>query len=252
MDTPTPPTPENLTDLPIAEEMQDSYLRYAMSVIMARALPDVRDGLKPSQRRILVAMNDLNLGPRSGHRKCAKICGDTSGNYHPHGEGTIYPTLVRMAQPFNTRYPLVDGQGNFGSMDGDPPAAYRYTEARMTRASAALLDDIDKETVPFRDNFDGAYQEPEVLPAKLPNLLLNGQVGIAVGMATNIPPHNLTELVDATIAQIDNPEATLDDLIKHVKGPDFPTGAVVYGKESIRSAFATGRGGVVVRGVADI
>jgi DNA gyrase subunit A len=239
-------------DRTVEDEMETSYLQYSMSVIVARALPDVRDGLKPVHRRILYVMDKNNLGPQSKHSKSAQIVGDVMGKYHPHGDTAIYDAMVRLAQPFNTRYPLVDGQGNFGSMDGDPAAAYRYTEARMTRASAALLEDIDKETVNFRDNFDGSQQEPEVLPARLPNLLLNGQVGIAVGMATNIPPHNLSELVDATIEQIDNPEATLDDLIKHVKGPDFPTGGVVYGKESIRSAFATGRGGVVVRGVADI
>jgi DNA gyrase subunit A len=239
-------------DRSVEDEMETSYLQYSMSVIVARALPDVRDGLKPVHRRILYVMDKNNLGPQSKHSKSAQIVGDVMGKYHPHGDTAIYDAMVRLAQPFSTRYPLVDGQGNFGSMDGDPAAAYRYTEARMTRASAALLDDIDKETVPFRDNFDGSQQEPEVLPAKLPNLLLNGQVGIAVGMATNIPPHNLSELVDATVTQIDNPEATLDDLMKHVKGPDFPTGAVVYGKESIRSAFATGRGGVIVRGVADI
>jgi DNA gyrase subunit A len=239
-------------DRTVEDEMETSYLQYSMSVIVARALPDVRDGLKPVHRRILYVMDKNNLGPQSKHSKSAQIVGDVMGKYHPHGDSAIYDAMVRLAQPFNTRYPLVDGQGNFGSMDGDPPAAYRYTEARMTRASSALLEDIDKETVNFRDNFDGSQQEPEVLPAKLPNLLLNGQVGIAVGMATNIPPHNLSELVDATIEQIDNPEAALDDLMKHVKGPDFPTGAVVYGKESIRSAFATGRGGVVIRGVADI
>lgn len=239
-------------DRSVEDEMETSYLQYSMSVIVARALPDVRDGLKPVHRRILYVMDKNNLGPQSKHSKSAQIVGDVMGKYHPHGDSAIYDAMVRLAQPFSTRYPLVDGQGNFGSMDGDPPAAYRYTEARMTRASAALLEDIDKETVPFRDNFDGSQQEPEVLPARLPNLLLNGQVGIAVGMATNIPPHNLGELVDATITQIDNPEATLDDLLEHVKGPDFPTGAIVYGKESIRSAFATGRGGVVVRGVADI
>jgi len=239
-------------DRSVEDEMETSYLQYSMSVIVARALPDVRDGLKPVHRRILYVMDKNNLGPTAKHSKSAQIVGDVMGKYHPHGDTAIYDAMVRLAQPFSTRYPLVDGQGNFGSMDGDPAAAYRYTEARMTRPSEALLEDIDKETVPFRDNFDGSQQEPEVLPAKLPNLLLNGQVGIAVGMATNIPPHNLTELVDATITQIDNPEATLDDLMEHVKGPDFPTGAVVYGKESIRSAFATGRGGVIVRGVADI
>ncbi len=239
-------------DRSVEDEMETSYLQYSMSVIVARALPDVRDGLKPVHRRILYVMDKNGLRAGSKHTKSAQIVGDVMGKYHPHGDTAIYDAMVRLAQPFNTRYLLVDGQGNFGSMDGDPPAAYRYTEARMTRAAEALLEDIDKDTVPFRDNFDGSQQEPEVLPAKLPNLLLNGQMGIAVGMATNIPPHNLTELVDATITQIDNPEATLDDLLEHVKGPDFPTGAVVYGKESIRSAFATGRGGVVVRGVADI
>ncbi|MBI2589170.1 DNA gyrase subunit A [Candidatus Saccharibacteria bacterium] len=236
----------------VEEEMETSYLQYSMSVIVARALPDVRDGLKPVHRRILYVMDKNNLRSGAKHTKSAQIVGEVMGKYHPHGDTAIYDAMVRLAQPFSTRYPLVDGQGNFGSMDGDPPAAYRYTEARMTRASESLLEDIDKETVPFRDNFDGTFQEPEVLPAKLPNLLLNGQLGIAVGMATNIPPHNLSELVDATVAQIDNPDATLDELMNYVKGPDFPTGAVVYGKESIRTAFATGRGGVMVRGVASI
>lgn len=239
-------------DRSVEDEMETSYLKYSMSVIVARALPDVRDGLKPVHRRILYVMDKNNLRPGSKHSKSAQIVGKVMGEYHPHGDSAIYDAMVRLAQPFSTRYPLVDGQGNFGSMDGDPPAAYRYTEARMTKPSEAMLEDIDKETVPFRDNFDGSQQEPEVLPAKLPNLLLNGQVGIAVGMATNIPPHNITELIDATITQIENPDATLDDLMEHVKGPDFPTGAVVYGQESIRTAFATGRGGVVVRGVADI
>src|SRR5581483_9932033 len=239
-------------DRTVEDEMETSYLQYSMSVIVARALPDVRDGLKPVHRRILYVMDKNNLGPQSKHSKSAQIVGDVMGKYHPHGDTAIYDAMVRLAQPFNTRYPLVDGQGNFGSMDGDPPAAYRYTEARMTKASEALLEDIDKETVPFRDNFDGTQQEPEVLPAKVPNLLLNGQLGIAVGMATNIPPHNLTDVIDATIEQIDNPEATIDDLIKHVNVPDFPTGGIVYGKESIRTAFATGRGGVVVRGVAEV
>ena len=243
---------KTVLDRSVEFEMEDSYLKYSMSVIVARALPDVRDGLKPVHRRILYVMEKSNLGPASKHTKSAQIVGEVMGKYHPHGDTAIYDAMVRLAQPFNTRYPLVDGQGNFGSMDGDPAAAYRYTEARMTRASAAMVEDLDKETVNFVDNFDGSQQQPEVLPAKLPNLLLNGQVGIAVGMATNIPPHNLSELVDATVEQIDNPAATLDDLLQHVKGPDFPTGAVVYGRESIRSAFATGRGGVVVRGVADI
>lgn len=239
-------------DRSVENEMETSYLQYSMSVIVARALPDVRDGLKPVHRRILYVMDKNNLRAGSKHTKSAQIVGEVMGKYHPHGDTAIYDAMVRLAQPFSTRYPLVDGQGNFGSMDGDPAAAYRYTEARMTRASEALVDDLDKETVNFVDNFDGTHQQPEVMPAKLPNLLLNGQIGIAVGMATNIPPHNLTELIDATVVQIDNPEATLDDLMEHVKGPDFPTGAVVYGKESIKSAFATGRGGVIVRGVADI
>jgi DNA gyrase subunit A len=236
----------------VEDEMETSYLQYSMSVIVARALPDVRDGLKPVHRRILYVMDKNGIRAGGKHTKSAQIVGDVMGKYHPHGDTAIYDSMVRLAQPFSTRYMLVDGQGNFGSMDGDPPAAYRYTEARMTRASEALVEDLDKDTVPFRDNFDGSLQEPEVLPAKLPNLLLNGQVGIAVGMATNIPPHNLNELVDATIAQIDNPEVTLDELMEHIKGPDFPTGGIIYGKESIRTAFATGRGGVVVRGVAAI
>jgi DNA gyrase subunit A len=243
---------KTVLDQTVESSMEDSYLDYSMSVIVARALPDVRDGLKPVHRRILYVMDKNNLRSGSKHTKSAQIVGEVMGKYHPHGDTAIYDSMVRLAQPFNTRYPLVDGQGNFGSMDGDPAAAYRYTEARMTKASEALLEDIDKETVPFRDNFDGSQQEPEVLPAKLPNLLLNGQMGIAVGMATNIPPHNLNELVDATIVQIDNPEATLDDLTEHVKGPDFPTGAIIFGRESIRTAFATGRGGVIIRGVAEI
>jgi DNA gyrase subunit A len=239
-------------DRSVEDEMETSYLQYSMSVIVSRALPDVRDGLKPVHRRILYVMDKGNLRSGSKHTKSAQIVGEVMGKYHPHGDTAIYDAMVRLAQPFSTRYPLVDGQGNFGSMDGDPPAAYRYTEARMTRASEALVEDLDKETVNFVDNFDGTHQQPEVLPAKLPNLLLNGQIGIAVGMATNIPPHNLNELVDAINLQIDKPDATLDDLMEHVQGPDFPTGAVIYGKESIRTAFATGRGGVVVRGVADI
>jgi DNA gyrase subunit A len=232
--------------------MEDSYLRYSMSVIVARALPDVRDGLKPVHRRILYSMDKNGWRPGSKFVKSARITGDVMGKYHPHGDVAIYDAMVRLAQDWSTRYLLVDGQGNFGSMDGDPPAAQRYTEARMAKAGQALLEDIDKETVDFRDNYDGSEQEPEVLPAKLPNLLLNGQMGIAVGMATNIPPHNLNELVDATIMMIDKPDATLDDLMEHMKGPDFPTGGIVYGHDSIKTAFATGKGGVIVRGVADI
>lgn len=232
--------------------MEDSYLRYSMSVIVARALPDVRDGLKPVHRRILYVMDRMGIRPTGKTVKSAQIVGEVMGKYHPHGDSAIYDSMVRMAQDWSMRYELVQGQGNFGSMDGDPPAAYRYTEAKMAKPAEALLDDIDKETVDFRDNYDGTRKEPTVLPAKLPNLLLNGQMGIAVGMATNIPPHNLSELVDATIHLIDNPEATVDDLLEFVKGPDFPTGGIVYGKESLRSAYISGRGGVVVRAVADI
>jgi DNA gyrase subunit A len=232
--------------------MEDSYLRYSMSVIIDRALPDVRDGLKPVHRRILYSMNEDGLRSSAKARKSANVVGAVMGKYHPHGDSSIYDAMVRMAQPWAMRYTLVNGQGNFGSMDGDPPAAMRYTEAKMARLADETLADIDKETVDFRDNYDGTTQEPTVLPAKLPNLLLNGQLGIAVGMATNIPPHNLTELVDAEIYRIDNPDATLDDLMKFIKGPDFPTGGIIYGKESIRTAYATGRGGVVIRGVAEI
>lgn len=236
----------------VEDVMEDSYLRYSMSVIVARALPDVRDGLKPVHRRILYSMEKNGWKPGSKFVKSARITGDVMGKYHPHGDVAIYDAMVRLAQDWSTRYMLVDGQGNFGSMDGDPPAAQRYTEARMAKPGLALLNDIDKETVDFRDNYDGSEQEPEVLPAGLPNLLLNGQMGIAVGMATNIPPHNLEEIVDATVLMIDKPDATVDDLMEYIKGPDFPTGGVVYGKDSIRSAFATGKGGVVVRGVADV
>jgi DNA gyrase subunit A len=232
--------------------MEDSYLRYSMSVIVSRALPDVRDGLKPVHRRILYTMNRDGLRSSSKHRKSATVIGAVMGDYHPHGDVAIYDAMVRMAQDWSMRYMLVNGQGNFGNMDGDPPAAMRYTEAKMARIAEEILADIDKETVDFRENYDGRLMEPAVLPAKLPNLLLNGQLGIAVGMATNIPPHNLSELVDATITQIKKPDATLDDLLEHVNGPDFPTGGVVYGKESIRAAYATGRGGVVVRGVAEV
>lgn len=232
--------------------MEDSYLRYSMSVIVARALPDVRDGLKPVHRRILYTMNRDGLRAGAKHRKSANVVGAVMGDYHPHGDAAIYDSMVRMAQPWAMRYQLVNGQGNFGSMDGDPPAAMRYTEAKMHRLAEELLVDIEKETVDFRDNYDGRLQEPSVLPAKLPNLLLNGQLGIAVGMATNIPPHNLSELIDATTYQIDHADATLDDLLQFVKGPDFPTGGIVYGKDALRTAYATGRGGVITRGVAEI
>lgn len=232
--------------------MEDSFFRYSMSVIIDRALPDVRDGLKPVHRRILYTMNRDGLRAGSKHRKSATVVGAVMGDFHPHGDTAIYDSMVRLAQGWSLRYPLVDGQGNFGSMDGDEAAAMRYTEARMTRPADEMLFDIDKDTIDFRDNYDGRLQEPVVLPAKLPNLLLNGQIGIAVGMATNIPPHNLGEIVDATIELIDNKDATLDDLLKHVKGPDFPTGATVYGGESMKQAYQTGRGSVMIRAVADI
>jgi DNA gyrase subunit A len=242
----------NVEPRSIEDVMESSYLTYSMSVIVSRALPDVRDGLKPVHRRILYTMNRDGLRSSAKHRKSANVVGAVMGDYHPHGDASIYDAMVRMAQPWSMRYMLVNGQGNFGSMDGDPPAAMRYTEAKMAKLTEELLTDIDKETVDFRENYDGRLSEPSVLPAKLPNLLLNGQLGIAVGMATNIPPHNLGELIDATIHTIDNPQATVDDLLEFVKGPDFPTGAVVYGKDSLRTAYATGRGGVVVRGVAEI
>ena len=242
----------SVEDQTIENVMEDSYLTYSMSVIVSRALPDVRDGLKPVHRRILFTMNRDGLRAAAKHRKSANVVGAVMGDFHPHGDVAIYDSMVRMAQPWAMRYLLVNGQGNFGSMDGDPPAAMRYTEAKMTRLAEELLADIDKETVDFVENYDGRLQQPSVLPAKLPNLLLNGQLGIAVGMATNIPPHNLTELIDATVYQIEHDDATLDDLLNFVKGPDFPTAGVVYGKESLRTAYATGKGGVVVRGVADI
>ena len=236
----------------VEDEMETKYLQYSMSVIIARALPDVRDGLKPVHRRILYSMEKNNWRPGSKFVKSARITGDVMGKYHPHGDSAIYDSMARLAQDWSMRYTLVDGQGNFGSMDGDPPAAARYTEARMDKMGADLLSDLEKDTVDFRDNYDGSEREPSVLPAKVPNLLLNGQMGIAVGMATNIPPHNLGELVDATVHMIDHEETTTDDLLEYVKGPDFPTGGIVYGKESIRTAYASGRGGVVVRAVASI
>lgn len=232
--------------------MEDSFLRYSMSVIVDRALPDVRDGLKPVHRRILYVMNKLGLTPTAKTEKSAKIVGDVMGKYHPHGDTAIYEAMVRLAQGWVMRYPLVQGQGNFGSMDGDPPAAYRYTEAKLGRAGYELLTDLEKETVDFRDNYDGSVQEPSVLPAKLPNLILNGQVGIAVGMATSIPTHNLNEVVDAIFALLDNPEATTSDLLKYVKGPDFPTGGTIYAGENMRQAYSTGKGSVVMRAETNI
>lgn len=239
-------------DRTLEKVMEENFFRYSMSVIIDRALPDVRDGLKPVHRRILFSMNQNGNRSTAKFVKSARIVGDVMGKYHPHGDSAIYNSMVRLAQPWALRYPLIQGQGNFGSMDGDEAAAMRYTEARMAKPADEMLVDIDKDTIDFRDNFDGSEREPVVLPAKLPNLLLNGQIGIAVGMATNIPPHNLGELVDASIELIDNPEATIDDLMKHVKGPDFPTGAVVYGGAPMKQAYQTGRGSVMVRAVADI
>src|SRR5881409_271299 len=243
---------EKINKINVADEIKNSFLDYSMSVIISRALPDVRDGLKPSQRRILYAMHELGLYPPRKHMKCAKICGDTSGNYHPHGEAVIYPTLVHMAQPWAMRERLVDGQGNFGSIEGDPPAAMRYTEARMTHLGAALMTDMDKGTVDFVPNYDERLTEPTVFPAAFPNLLVNGGTGIAVGMATNIPPHNLSEVIDGICAQIDDSDITLDDLMKHVKGPDFPTGCAICGMSGIKQYLETGRGSRKVRGKAGI
>jgi DNA gyrase subunit A len=246
------PKQSHMIPVEIEAEMKKSYLDYAMSVIVARAIPDVRDGLKPVQRRILVAMNDLGLASNRGYRKCAKICGDTSGNYHPHGEAVIYPTLVRLAQSFNMRYPLIDGQGNYGSVDGDPPAAMRYTEARLAKMSEEILADLEKETVDFIPNFDQTREEPVVLPSRIPNLLVNGASGIAVGMATNIPPHNLGEIIDATVLLIEKPDTTLKEIMKLVPGPDFPTAGYISGSEGIVAAYKTGRGSFTMRAKAAI
>lgn len=242
----------NVVPIDISKEMRDSYLDYAMSVITSRALPDARDGLKPVHRRILFSMSEMGLTASAKFRKSAAVVGDVLGKYHPHGDSSVYDAMVKMAQDFSFRYPLVMGQGNFGSIDGDAPAAMRYTEAKMSRVSAELLRDLDKDTVDFKPNYDGTRKEPTVLPAAVPNLLLNGTLGIAVGMATNIPPHNLSELIDATNHLIDEPEATSEDLTKFVKGPDFPTGGMVFGEKDMKHAYATGRGGVVVRGEAEI
>ncbi|MGE0142419.1 MAG: DNA gyrase subunit A [Planctomycetota bacterium] len=247
-DATMPPTGGEISDLLLEKEMRESYLNYSLSVIRSRALPDIRDGLKPSQRRILFAMHELNLGPRAKYRKCAKICGDTSGNYHPHGESVIYPTLVGMAQPFSTRYPLVEGQGNFGAIDGSPPAAMRYTEARMGRPTVDLLADIEEETVEFQLNYDGTRKEPSVLPSRFPALVCNGSTGIAVGMATSLPPHNLREVGAALKMLIENPEVSFEELMNVVQGPDFPTGGIIMGRSALLNAYRTGRGAVSVRG----
>ena len=241
---------EKIERIDVAEEMSKSFLDYSMSVIISRALPDARDGLKPSQRRILFAMERLSLFPGRQHRKCAKICGDTSGDYHPHGEAVIYPTLVHMAQPWAMRERLVDGQGNFGSVEGDPPAAMRYTEARLTHLGSALMEDMEKDTVDFVPNYDETKTEPKVFPAAFPNLLVNGGTGIAVGMATNIPPHNLGEVIDAICAQVDDPDISVEGLMEHIKGPDFPTGCTICGLAGIKQYAETGRGSIRVRGRA--
>ncbi len=246
------PEIEKIAKINVAEEIKNSFLDYSMSVIISRALPDVRDGLKPSQRRILYAMNQLGVGPTRKHIKCAKIVGETMGNYHPHGDQAIYPTLVHMAQPWAMREMLVDGQGNFGSVEGDPPASMRYTEARLKQLGAILMDDLDRDTVDFVPNYDETLTEPTVLPAAFPNLLVNGGTGIAVGMATNMAPHNLGEIIDGVCAQIDNPQITLTQLMKHVKGPDFPTGCMLCGLEPIRQYFETGRGSLKVRGKVEV
>lgn len=242
---------QRIIPVDLKSEMETAYIDYAMSVIVSRALPDARDGLKPSQRRILYAMEKLGLSGNK-YRKCAKICGDTSGDYHPHGETTIYPTLVRMVPDWLMRYPLVKGQGNFGSIDGDGAAAMRYTEARLTKASASMMEELDKETVDFVPNYDATKEEPTVLPAKFPNLLVNGTSGIAVGMATNMAPHNAQEVIDGLCAYIDDPDISIDDLMKHIKAPDFPTGGIIYGYEGVRKAFHTGKGRIVMRGKATI
>jgi DNA gyrase subunit A len=259
MSQPTPPGPPGATPpqppqagghkIPVSlqEELRTSYLDYAMSVIIGRAIPDARDGLKPVHRRILYSMHELHLNPGGAHRKSATVVGDVLGKYHPHGDASVYDAMVRLAQDFSMRYPLVDGQGNFGSIDGDPPAAYRYTEARLARISVELLADIEKESVDFQPNFDDRLQEPVVLPTRIPNLLVNGSGGIAVGMATNIPPHNLTEVIEATIHLIRQPKATIDELMEYVPGPDFPTAALIFGKQGIEAAYKTGRGTIVMR-----
>ena len=240
---PTPTgDPKNLIPINIEDEMKRSYLDYAMSVIVGRALPDVRDGLKPVHRRILFGLHEMGLHFNRPTRKCAKIVGEVLGKYHPHGDAPVYDSLVRMAQPFSMRYPLIDGQGNFGSVDGDPPAAMRYTEARLAKIAGMLLEDIDKETVDFRPNYDDSEHEPEVLPTRVPNLLVNGSSGIAVGMATNIPPHNLREIIDATIALIHDPQTPLAKVIEMVPGPDFPTGGFILGRQGIIDYFTRGRG----------
>ena len=243
---------EKLIPINIEDEMKSAYIDYSMSVIVSRALPDVRDGLKPVHRRVLYGMHELGVKSNSAHKKSARIVGEVLGKYHPHGDTSVYDTMVRMAQEWSLRYMLVDGQGNFGSIDGDSPAAMRYTEARMRKISEDMLADIDKETVDHKLNFDDTLQEPTVLPTRIPGLLVNGASGIAVGMATNMPPHNLSEVVDGINAYIDNNAIEIDELITHVKAPDFPTGGIIYGYDGVREAFKTGRGRVVIRAKANI
>src|SRR3990170_4059485 len=242
----------NIEPRGLEEEMRSSYLDYAMSVIVSRALPDVRDGLKPVHRRVLYGMHEAGMQPNRPYKKCARVVGDVMGSYHPHGDTAIYDTLVRMAQPFSLRYPLVDGQGNFGSVDDDPPAAMRYTECRLSRLATEMLRDIDADTVDFQPNYDESRREPTILPSRFPNLLVNGSSGIAVGMATNIPPHNLGEVVDAIVAMVDDPTMDVERLSRHVKGPDFPTGAIVVGRSGIKDAYRSGRGRIVMRARAHI
>ena len=243
---------DRLIPVNLEQEMKKSFISYAMAVIINRALPDVRDGLKPVHRRILYAMNELGMTPDKPFRKSARIVGDVLGKYHPHGDTAVYDAMVRLAQDFNTRYMLVEGQGNFGSVDGDGAAAMRYTEARMSKITLSLIGEIDKDTVDFMPNFDETLMQPTVLPSRFPNLLVNGSSGIAVGMATNIPPHNLTEVINAAICLMDNPDASLDDLMEHVKGPDFPTGGIILGRSGIREAYHTGRGRIVVRAKTEV
>ena len=243
---------QRIIPIKIDDHMKSAYIDYSMSVIVSRALPDVRDGLKPVHRRVLYGMSELGLSYNKAHKKSARIVGEVLGKYHPHGDSSVYDSMVRMAQDWSLRYPLVDGQGNFGSMDGDSPAAMRYTEARLERISDEILNDLGKDTVDFVLNFDDTLQEPTVLPTKIPNLLVNGASGIAVGMATNMLPHNLSEVIDGVIVTIDNPEISLDELMQHIKAPDFPTGGIIYGMSGVKEAFETGRGKVVLRGKAEI
>ena len=237
---------EKLIPINIEDEMKSAYIDYSMSVIVSRALPDVRDGMKPVHRRVLFGMYELGVMANRGYKKSARIVGEVLGKYHPHGDSSVYDTMVRMAQPWSLRYMMVDGQGNFGSVDGDPPAAMRYTEARLQKISEEMLSDIDKETVDFQFNFDDTLQEPKVLPTRIPNLLVNGAAGIAVGMATNMAPHNLSEVIDGTIAYIDNHDVSIDELIQMIKAPDFPTGGIIYGYSGVKDAFETGRGRIVM------